>query len=155
MANSNRLATAAYRLTEPADTHTWPATPTLRLVAGGSSQTISPPGRIHRPADPRPLVAQLAQAISEVLVRARQAAQLDGMLTTETVRALQRAVEVMAPPDRGATPRPRVHSLRIATPQIGAVEACAVIDVGRRTRALAFRLDHRDGRWTCTAMRVG
>jgi hypothetical protein len=35
------------------------------------------------------------------------------------------------------------------------VEACAVIDVGSRTRALAFRLDHLGDRWTCTAMRVG
>jgi len=101
------------------------------------------------------LVAQLAQAISEVLVRARLAGQLDGLLTAETVRTLQRAVDITAPPFGAMLPRPRVHSLRIATPRIGAVEACAVIDMGSRSRALAFRLDHLGDRWTCTAMRVG
>jgi hypothetical protein len=155
MANSDQLAAAAYPLAKSVDTHQWPATPALRLVPAGESPVPGAPGRIHRPTDPRPLVAQLAQAISEVLARARQPGQLDGLLTAETVRALQRAVDVTAPPAGAPMPRPQVHSLRIATPRVGAVEACAVIDLGRRTRALAFRLDHLDNRWTCTAMRIG
>jgi hypothetical protein len=155
MAHSDQLATAIVPLAEPADAHRWPATPALRLVPGAGPATPGTAGRIHRPTDPRPLVRQLAQAISEVLARARQAGQLDGLLTAETVRALQRAVEITSPLGGAAMPRPRVHSLRITTPRVGAVEACAVIDVGRRTRALAFRLDHLDNRWTCTAMRVG
>jgi hypothetical protein len=155
MAQSDQLAAATVRLTTSTDAHRWPATPALRLVAGSGPTAGSTTGRIHRPADPRPLVAQLAQAISEVLARARHAGQLDGLLSAEAVRALQRAVEITSPLGGAAMPRPRVHSLRITTPRVDAVEACAVIDVGRRTRALAFRLDHRNDRWTCTAMRVG
>ena len=155
MAHSNHLAITADRLAEPADTHRWPATPALRLVPDGGSTAAGGTGRIHRPTDPRPLVAQLAQAISEVLVRARQAGQLDGLLTADTVRALQRAVDVTPAPAGVGMPRPRIHSLRIASPRAGAVEACAVIDLGHRSRALAFRLDDLGHRWTCTALRIG
>jgi len=155
MPHSDQLAIATSSLAVPADTHHCRATPALRLVPDDGPTAAGRPGRIHRPADPRPLVAQLAQAISEVLVRARLAGQLDGLLTAETVRTLQRAVDITAPPFGAMLPRPRVHSLRIATPRIGAVEACAVIDMGSRSRALAFRLDHLGDRWTCTAMRVG
>jgi hypothetical protein len=100
-------------------------------------------------------VARLAQAIAEVLARARQVGQLEGLLTAESARALQRAVDLGRLPVELPTPRPTVTSLRIATPRAGAIEACAVIDVGDRRRALAFRLDIAAERWQCTALRVG
>jgi len=105
--------------------------------------------------DPRRLAAGLAQAIAEVVARARHAGQLDGLLTAESSRSLQRAIERARPPSNSPVPRPKVATVRLTTPRAGVIEACAVIDAGVRKRALAFRLEMSAGQWRCTALRVG
>jgi hypothetical protein len=120
----------------------------------GDGPAPATPCRVD-PADLRRLARRLAQAIAEVLVRARQVGQLDGFLTDASLRALQRAVDAAARRPDPTARRPTVTSLRLTTPRAGAVEACAVIDVGTRKRALAFRLELLADRWQCTALRVG
>jgi hypothetical protein len=42
----------------------------------------------------------------------------------------------------------------VCTPTDGVAEASAVIQVGRRCRALAMRLEGLDGQWRCTALEI-
>jgi hypothetical protein len=136
-----------------ADAAVRPARP-LRLVHTEDSPG-SAASRIPDADSPRRLAARLAQAIAEVLARARPAGQLDELLTSAAVRALQRAADVAPARADSRVRRPTVASLRLTTPRSGVIEACAVIDVGTRKRALAFRLEVVGDRWQCTALRVG
>lgn len=115
--------------------------------------SASSPGR-HQ-ARPDRLAARLAQAIAEVLVRARPAGQLDGVASPAVVRLLERRADPPVLATTRAVPRPVVKSLRVYLPRPGAVEACAVICVGSRHRAIAFRLEGGGERWTCVAVQVG
>ncbi len=153
MAHFHQLATDRSRLTT-ADGSGRPSR-SIRLVHGSVppiSGQVSPAPFI---TDPRRLAAHLAQAIAEVVARARQAGQLEGLLTTESSRALRRAMERSQTRTGGQVRRPTVASVRLATPRAGVIEACAVIDAGVRKRALAFRLELTAGHWVCTALRIG
>jgi hypothetical protein len=93
--------------------------------------------------------------MAEVLVRARPAGQLEPLASVSVIRLLERRADPPVLATVAGVPRPLVRSLRVASPRPGAVEACAVIAVGRRLRALAFRLELSDARWICTAAQVG
>ncbi|MDT0267831.1 Rv3235 family protein [Streptomyces sp. DSM 44915] len=51
-------------------------------------------------------------------------------------------------------PAPALRLVRGTRPSSSAIEACAVISVGERTRALAFRLEQQPGGWRCTAVEL-
>jgi hypothetical protein len=53
------------------------------------------------------------------------------------------------------TLRPVVRSVHTSRPTPGVVEACAVIDTGARRRAMALRIEARDGHWECTSLELG
>jgi hypothetical protein len=97
----------------------------------------------------------MAQAIAEVLAGARPVAQLTDVASLEVVRLLSRnAGRLCARP--GLPPqRPIVDAVHLGEPCEGVAEACAVVNLGARYRALAFRLELLGGRWRCTAVRVG
>jgi len=113
--------------------------------------------------DPAPLAHRFAQAVVEIVAGDRPATQLSRYATLAVLDQLDRTVRrrgaVMARQERstprGPAARPRVTSVRVSEPADGAVEACAVISTGARRRALAFRLEGLDGRWQCTALRLG
>lgn len=114
------------------------------------------PSRSLPPA--RPWTAHLLQALLEVLAGSRPPAQVrrftaDAVYADLTTKVTRRAVD-----GRAAGPAPRgdaVRSVHITEPDDGVVEACAVVRRGSRLRAVALRMEGRDGRWQCTALQVG
>lgn len=123
----------------------------LLVVADRTCQAIVD----ARLPDPRPLSRGLAQTISEVLTGARPARQLDDLAAPEVIRLLCRSAgRLMIQP--GVPPsRPIVGSVHVREPCYGVAEACAVIDLGARKRAIALRLEAVDQQWRCTALHVG
>jgi hypothetical protein len=56
----------------------------------------------------------------------------------------------------GTAARPAsLHSMHLAEPADGVVEAAATVRVGARYRAIAFRLEGLDGRWRCVRLQIG
>lgn len=110
----------------------------------------------QRLPDPRAWCRQLAQAVVEVLAGSRGAGQLNRFATLPVLEQLERSVGRLGGLVKGGPAlRPTVRSVHVCLPRAGAAEACAVVDTGRRRRALALRIEVRDGRWLCTALEVG
>jgi len=125
---------------EPPDDGTDPA---VAEVATGAAQL----------PEPGPWVAQLVQAVLEVLARERPRQQLVRWLTPEVYAELSSHVAV----DPGRpVPRTRrtVSSVHVSEPADGVVEASVVAVGGPRARAVALRLEGWDGRWRCTRLAV-
>jgi hypothetical protein len=114
-------------------------------------QLLSPPVCV----DPLPTTRGLAQVIAEVLTGARPAAQLSDVAAPEVIRLLVRnAGRLRAVP--GVPPqRPIVGAIHVFEPVPGVAEACALINLGVRYRAIALRLEAPNGRWQCTALHIG
>ena len=113
--------------------------------------------------DPRPMTRRLTQAIAEILVGARPAAQLARYATLDVLEHLERSTGRLgrAPGQStlssraAALMRPVVASVHLSEPADGVAEVCAVLDTGLRKRALALRLEGLDGRWRCTQLQFG
>jgi len=112
-----------------------------------------PASRLHLP-DPEPWSARFVQAVLEMLVGRRPAAQLQEWTSPPVLAGLTGAAgrRRWAAPD---LPPPIVRSIRIGEPADGVAEVCAVIQRGRRYFAVAARLEGFDGRWRCVALRLG
>jgi hypothetical protein len=115
----------------------------------------APARQAPRAGDPRQLAGRLAQAIAEVLSITRAPHQLAGVVSPAVLRTLERAAGQAATRYDTAARRPVVRSVRLTVPCRDAIEACAVVEVGGRVRALAYRLEAASGRWQCTALRIG
>ncbi|MEU7927457.1 Rv3235 family protein [Micromonospora sp. NPDC049801] len=81
---------------------------------------------------------------------------LDPGRATDLLTELARASGRAGPARRRATrPALRLTRLRVCEPREAAVEAAAVVSgPGGRSWAMAVRLEHRRGRWLCTALQV-
>ena len=125
-----------------------PKMPTAALRIAPSA---GPDRRVRQLYDPRPTTARLAQAIAEILAGARPAAQLAAIATPDVLGLLLRnSGRLRARP--GAPPqRPTVTAVHVSEPCAGVAEACAVVNLGTRCRAIAFRLELAGSRWRCTA----
>lgn len=137
------------------------------LALAFSPVTDAVPLRLVPPALPRPRddeaappgsrewSARLTQAIVEVFVGVRPAAQLSQFTTLDVLHQLERWTGRFD--QRGATPtrRPKVTSVHVCEPCAGIAEACATVDTGPRRRAFAIRLEARGSRWLCTALELG
>lgn len=91
------------------------------------------------------------QALTEVLHGQRPVAQLGRWMTPRLTAYLRSSVT----PPAARTGRRRQHRhviarVRVDEPADGVAEVVAVIDSGRRSRSLSFRLEGWDGRWICT-----
>lgn len=51
--------------------------------------------------------------------------------------------------------RASIRSVRAAEPSEGVAELCATVELGRRVRAIAIRLEAQHGRWRCTRLQLG
>jgi Family of unknown function (DUF6459) len=128
----------------------------LRLVppARGVTPSTEPTGRALLP-DPRAWTGRVAQAIAEVLAGARPASQLAQAATLDVLAVLERGAGRLGTRPGSAPQRPVVRSVHLSEPREGVAEACAVVDTGRRKRALALRLEGANGQWRCTAIHIG
>ena len=116
------------------------------------------PTATHDLPEPRAWCTRLAQAAIEVLGGARPVTQLRRWTSDDVYEQLRRGVrrrsarvaEPSRRPDR--PPRVVVRAVRVCEVADGTVEACAVVDDGRRARALVLRIEGADGRWRCTRL---
>jgi hypothetical protein len=151
--------------------------PLAPLIDGSLALAFPPPSRVSVPLrlvppaggvrdggplsqrdllpDPRPWTARLAQAVAEVLAGARPPGQLARVATLEVLELLERGAGRLGGSDGTRAQRPVVGSVHVSEPRDGVAEACAVVDTGRRKRALALRLEGVNGQWRCTALHIG
>jgi hypothetical protein len=128
----------------------------LRVLPGGAAD--QPSGD----ADRRRMLARahrFVQAVVEIVSGDRPCAQLvrwtdravyDSITTR--VAALSDTVGSIPPTER---PRARVVSVKVCRPRDGVAEVAAHVRQGKRSHALAARLEHADERWICTALELG
>jgi hypothetical protein len=106
--------------------------------------------------EPRRWAARLVQALVEVLAGDRPAGQLIRWTNEDVYTTVQRRSSLrLRRPDRRVGPRAVVRSVRVSEPADGVVEACAMVQRGLRSTAVAVRLEGIDGRWQCTALELG
>ncbi len=105
--------------------------------------------------DPTLVVRRLAGACVEVIIGRRPAAQLARWLAPGVLDALRARAAVT----RGAVPpltrAAAVRGVRVCAVHEHLVEGTAVVDDGRRVRAIALRLETHRGAWRATALEVG
>jgi len=107
----------------------------------------------RRLPDPEPWAARLIQAVLEMLVGRRPAAQLQEW-TSPAVLELLASSATEPRWATGGSP-PAVRSVRVSEPADGVAEVCAVVQRGEQYFAVAARLEGLDGRWRCEAIEVG
>jgi hypothetical protein len=145
-----------------------PESPTLRLVGPptpGAARLAEPDDDMFAPQptpradlpDPHFWAGRLAQAMLEVDAGIRPVAQLRRWTSDEVYARLRRRSHrsrfvVAREPGRQPPTRVWVRSVRVCEPADGIAEVSAVVQDGRRPRAVAFRLEGSDGRWRCTAL---
>jgi hypothetical protein len=127
-----------------------PVTPELRVVGGDGT---------GEQREVRAWAARFAQATVEVLGGDRPVAQLLRWTTARVYTDLDRRVRILgrtAPaPQRRRTIRPQVRSVHVFQPEPGSAEVSVHVRHGQRSRALAARVERRNGRWTCVALQLG
>ncbi len=107
--------------------------------------------------DPREWGGRIAQAIAEVVAGIRSPAQVVRWTTPEVHAQVTRVASLTAGRDRlrrGPARRTVLRSVRCDIPRDGVAEVAAVLDDGRRARAVALQLTGFDGRWRVTAWRM-
>lgn len=127
-----------------------PAVPDLRVVEQGTS---------NEQREVRAWAARFAQAVVEVLGGDRPVSQLLRWTNAKVYADLDRRVRILGrtspAPTRMRTVRPQVQSVHVCRPAPGSAEVSVHVRHGHRSRALAARLEHRKGRWTCVALQLG
>lgn len=101
--------------------------------------------------DPGRWAVMVAQAAVECLLGPRPVQQLVRWTTEQVYQAL---VERIGGRGSVVVTAGRVRAVRICRPAARVIESTVVIDVGRRARSVALRLEARDNRWLCTALDV-
>ena len=135
------------------------------LTGGAAAWSSGSPGRTGAAAATAAAAVwprQFAQVMVEILAGVRPQRQIDA-LTTDRVRARIRHLGPVLAADR----RPRIQRVVTSRPADGVVEMTVVVSVGRRSRALAMRLEYvaareaapglpsRPARWLCTELETG
>lgn len=112
--------------------------------------------------DAHATTARIALAALEVMRGRRPAAQLLRCTSPEVYETLARRGSTAA--RRAAARRPsaragegrrvRIRRIVLCHPADDAVEATVILDEGDRVRAMAMRLEGRDGRWVVQALQI-
>jgi Family of unknown function (DUF6459) len=99
------------------------------------------------------------QAVVEMAGADRPVVQLLHWATPEVYAEVCRHADAVAASSdtrhRSRTGRPRVVSVHVGRPADGVAEVAAHVRHAGRSRALAARLELRQGRWVCTALQLG
>jgi hypothetical protein len=110
-------------------------------------------------AELRAWSARFAQAVVEVTGGDRPLTQLLRWTSTRVYAELGRRTRIMAQHrpvgPRRRVIRPQVRSVHLCRPTPASAEVSVHVRYGQRSRALAARLEHRHGHWTCTALVIG
>jgi hypothetical protein len=127
-----------------------PHPPELRVVPGDGALE-------HR--ELHAWAARFAQATVEALGGDRPLSQLVRMTTARVYADLDRRVRILGRPTPGPrrlrAVRPQVRSVHVSRPGPGCAEVSVHVRHGERSRAIAARLELRDGRWVCSALQLG
>ncbi|MFP5253194.1 MAG: Rv3235 family protein [Actinomycetes bacterium] len=149
-----------HRPVTPAPRHLTSVRPRARLVpAPAIEPTDDADGACPPDPEVRAWAARFAQAVVEVAGGDRPLPQLLRWTSPRVYAELGRRVRVMAQSrpveQRRRTVRPQVHSVHLCRPVPAVAEVSVHVRHGRRSRAIAARLELRGDRWTCTALRIG
>ncbi len=110
-------------------------------------------------AEVRAWAARFAQAVVEVTGGDRPVSQLLRWTAPRVYQDLDRRVRILAQTrtagQRLRVLRPQVRSVHVFLPGPRSAEVSVHVRYGQRSRALAARLELRQGRWTCTALQLG
>jgi hypothetical protein len=105
--------------------------------------------------DAREWSAALALAVIQTLLGQRPVAQLNRWVTEEVLVAIgfhqRRSLSLHG---RIAVPT-ALRSVRVQHPDPEAAEVSAHLVIGKRSAAMAFRLEALGDRWLCTALELG
>jgi hypothetical protein len=102
--------------------------------------------------------ARFAQAVVEAAGGDRPMSQLLRWTSPGVYAELEERLRLLSQASalhRRRTVRPQVRSVHVCRPTAGSAELSVHVRYGERSRALAARLDHRGGRWLCTALVIG
>lgn len=125
----------------------------LAVVPAGGGAAV-PATRTAPLPDSTRFGRQFVQAVIEILTGHR----LPGQLARSTSAGVQAGLtreRQRANRLGGAGSSPVVHSVRVMEPAEGVAELCAVVQMGRRYRAVAARFEGADGRWRCVRLQIG
>ena len=135
---------------------------TLALDYGSSVQSTRTPDLRVLPGARAELEAfahRFASAVVEVIGGDRGPSQLLRWTTERVYADLQRRSALLArttPGDRRVRRlRSQVRSVHVFCPSPEAAEISVHVRHGERSRAIAARIEHLDGRWCCTALQFG
>jgi hypothetical protein len=127
----------------------------VRVVRVPDHPPISPPGSAPLP-EPAAWGRRLLIGIIETANGRRPLHQLSGLLSHSVATGLGADFERAASAGvRHWTHAARVRTVRASVPATGIAELCATVKAGTRVRAVALRLEARDGRWRCTRLQLG
>jgi hypothetical protein len=136
--------------TRPATLHVARPLPDLRVVPGETSDRH--PGL-------QAWSLRFAQATVEVLGGDRPVAQLLRWTSARVYHDLERRVRILAQtaptPPRLRTVRPFVRSVHVFMPGPHSAEVSVHVRHGHRSRAMAARLEEREGSWRCVDLQLG
>lgn len=150
---------AARRWTLPSPTGAVPAQPPLDLRPPDDPLVLAPPVDLaDRTAvglpDARAWGRALAVTLLEVLTGRRPSSQLSRWLAEDVLTGLAPRLPGRRVP-RTPAPPSALRSLRVQLPATGVAEVAVHGLLGRRSVALAFRLEACQDRWACTALELG
>ncbi len=129
--------------------------------APGPASAVRPPLLAAVPVvehDVSRWAARFAQAVVEAAGGDRPMSQLLRWTSPAVYAELEQRLRLLSQvpaPHRRRTVRPQVRSVHVCRPTASSAEVSVHVRYGERSRALAARLDHRGGRWLCTALVIG
>ncbi|MGN6607437.1 MAG: Rv3235 family protein [Jatrophihabitans sp.] len=139
--------------------------PPLRLVRGLELELPFPDPHVVTPlqvgvrpsvaGDPELWARRLLLGLSEYAAGRRPLHQLAPIVNPLLLRSLGANIDRARTAPGGHWLRgAAIRSLRLSTPADGVAEVAAVLNAGRRVRAMALRLEVRHGRWQCVQLQM-
>ena len=114
---------------------------------------------VPTPTDAHDTARALGLCVAEVLTGAREVDSIARWITDEVHRHLQQRAAVAARSRQVGGRAParalmRVGSVLVSRPADGVAEATVIVHTRSHARAVALRLEERQGRWRATAVGV-
>jgi hypothetical protein len=128
----------------------------LRLLPGGAAAAESTDDEQHHTLV---RARRFVQAVVEIVSGDRPCTQLIRWTDSDVYESLSTRVSAYAGisgsiPSAGR-PRAKVVSVKLCRPRDGVAEIAAHVRQGRRSHAIAARLERVERRWICTALELG